>query len=172
MIKKLGIALLLLALGGGTIMVDPVTSLSGRYSKSFPNALSDGEQYLSENIVEIVPVSANAAYVRVHTEWTNGHSCSLWGIATAAGDQLVYHDLKSRDLPSYGRCVLSIRREGNQLRLNDEDNSGCYARYCGMRGSFSNIKLPFYSRRPITYLTRLRASPQFKEAMANWQSEH
>ena len=161
----------LLAIGAAPASMDPVRSLAGRYSATFPNAMRDGEKYTGENIVEIVPVAPRAAYVRVHTDWYNGHSCSLWGVAEAEGSALVYHEADTRGHAVLGQCTLSIRRAGRSLRLNDEDGEGCYRRHCGMRGSFRNVDLPLASRRPITYGARLRRSYQFKGAMAEWQAK-
>lgn len=140
--KRLAALLPLLTLGAAPATSDPVRSLTGRYSATFPNAMVDGEKYTSENIVEIVPVSGDAAYVRVHTEWFNGHGCALWGIAAAEGNRLVYRDPDPATISGSGQCILSVRRVGSRLRLNDEDRDGCYIRYCGMRGSFQNIDLP------------------------------
>jgi hypothetical protein len=165
---RLSILLPLLAIGAAPASVDPVKAVAGRYSVTFPDAFVSGEEYTGENIVEIVPVSPRAAYVRVATDWYNGHSCSLWGVAVAEGDRLVYHDPDKDSSADHGQCILSIRRVGRSLRLNDEDRSGCYARYCGARGSFTNVDLPFSSRRRITYEGKLKASRQFKEAMAAW----
>ena len=168
---RLSILLPLLAIGAAPASVNPVKALAGRYSQTFPDAFVSGEKYTGENIVEIVPVSPRAAYVRVSTDWYNGHSCGLHGVAVAEGDRLVYHDPDTSGSPDTGQCILSIRRVGRSLRLNDEDRTGCYARYCGARGSFTNVDLPFSSRRPITYEARLRASWQFKQAMAEWHRE-
>jgi hypothetical protein len=165
--RKLAVLVPLLTLAAVPITRDPVRELAGHYSVTFPNALVTGEKYTSENIIEIYPVSRDAAYVRAHTEWANGHSCSLWGVAATQRDRLVYREPMNK--PGAGGCVLSIRRLGGNLRMNDESDGGCQA-YCGARGTFREVDLPFSSRRPITYGARLRGSWQFKEAMADWQN--
>ena len=162
--RRLAALLSLITLAAMPESRDAVASLAGRYSTTFPNGLVTGEKYTSENIVEILPVSRGAAYVRAHTEWYNGHSCGLYGVAAAEGDRLVYREPPGKYGPDH--CTLSIRRIGTKLRMNDD---GSCSAYCGARGTFSNVDLPFASRRRITYVARIRGSQQFKEAMAEWQ---
>jgi hypothetical protein len=79
---KLGaLSPLLLATTASTL--DPAHALAGRYYRQFPDALVGGEKYTGEDVVEIVPVAAGAAYVRLHLDYYNGHTCALSGIAKA-----------------------------------------------------------------------------------------
>src|SRR5215218_7625700 len=73
---------------------DPAQALAGRYYSQFPNALVSGEKYTGENIVEVVQVAPRAAYVRVHLDYYNGHTCGLNGVAKSQGDALVVRDLE------------------------------------------------------------------------------
>ncbi|TCP34903.1 hypothetical protein [Sphingomonas sp. BK235] len=144
---------------------DPVTALAGRYSQHFRNGLMDGTSYWSDDVVEVVPVDPTHAYLRIETNFFNGQSCSLAGVAVSERDALVYrepdhfHDGK--------RCVLTMRREGGRLRFDDGENS-C-TQHCGVRGSLSRGELPWKSRRPITYLARLRSSEEYRDALAEWR---
>ena len=143
---------------------DPVTTLAGRYARHFQNGLMDGSRYWSDDVVEIVPVDRHHAYIRVETNFFNGHSCSLAGIAAAERDMLVY-----REPDRFGdgtRCVLTLRHSGDRLRFDDGPNS-C-ARHCGMRGSLHGGELPWKSKRTITYMARLKASADYRDAITEW----
>jgi hypothetical protein len=144
-----------------------VSSLAGRYSRHFKNGLVSGEQYQSDDVVEIVPVYAGHAYVRLSLQFYNGHSCGLWGIARAERDELVYREPASKQIGDR-QCTISVRRRGDQLSWTD-GNGSCSA-YCGARGTLTDGGLPWASRRDITYLKRLRGSPEFRGAMSEWRS--
>lgn len=146
----------------------PVTSLAGRYSKHFQNGMVDGSKFWSDDVVEIVPVDATHAYFRAELAFYNGHSCSIAGIAKTAGNKLIY----SEKQPSYDggpTCRLSIATKGKNLLLDDGDGS-CQA-YCGARGSLRDFDfIPLSSKRPISYMARLKGSSQYKGAIDAWQS--
>lgn len=164
-------ALLLLAAGGMAVAAgpsSPVSQLAGRYSRSFQNGLVTGERYTSEDIVEIVPVDASHAYVRMELAFFNGHSCSLAGIARAEGSALVFHEPKA-DAVGDEHCVLTLKRDGAKLRWNDGDGS-CRS-HCGARGSLIDGSLPWASQRAITYLPRLRGSSEYRGALDAWRKE-
>lgn len=160
MLKIAAIALLAAAAGPAS----PVDALSGRYDRSFPNATVDGERYTGEDIVEIVRVTPDAAYVRASLSFFNGHSCGIAGVARVQGKRLVYRERAS---PDGGQCTLTIERAGRSLRL--DDGGGACKDHCGARGSFTDHDLPFASRRPIRYMTRLKASTQYRQALAQWR---
>jgi hypothetical protein len=146
----------------------PVDNLKGRYSLHFRNGTVGGRSYWSDDVVEIVPVSKGAAYVRAHLEFYNGHECNIWGVAEAERNELVYRDPQS---PFSGpRCVLHIFRSGNSLKLDDK-NGGCKG-YCGVRGGFNGDTLPFASRRSIHYMVLLKSSRQYREALKDWHSNN
>lgn len=143
---------------------DSAQQLAGRYYNQFPDGLVTGEKYTGENIVEIVPVASGAAYVRLHLDYYNGHTCALAGVAHSVGDALVY---QSKDDWDDQTCVLKIRRTGKSLSI--DDNGDTCKGYCGARGSLSGVQLPFASKRPIRYLARLKRSPQYAAAIAEWR---
>lgn len=145
----------------------PVTALAGRYSAHFKNGLISGERYFSDDVAEIVPVDASHAYVRFALQFANGHSCSLAGVAKAKGDSLVYVEPAGK---MYGdvRCTLTIARHGAKLAW--DDNEGSCRTYCGARGSFIHDDLPWSSKRAITYLPRLKASRQYRDALTEWHT--
>ena len=150
----------------------PVTALSGRYYdavKVKEYKIGPAEHYFGEEIVEIVPISASAAYFRAHLQGSGANVCALWGIAMAKGSTLVYHDT-SEPVEGHSRsCTLTISRSGNSLRLDDGPDRSCWD-HCGEQEWFSDFRLPWKSRRAITYLSRLKASQQYHDALTEWRA--
>jgi len=153
------------AAGAGVAASDPVTALAGRYERHFRNGMVDGSTHWSDNVVEIVPLDADHAYVRFSLQFYNDHSCGLAGVAHREGAALVYEAAGDDAAPT--RCRLVIRREGAKLAWSDGEG-GCRA-FCGVRGSLLHGDLPWQSRRPIRYMARLRASPRYRDAIAAWR---
>lgn len=147
----------------------PSSALAGRYYRQFLNSFVSGEKYTGEHIVEIVPVTANAAYVRIHLDYYNGHSCTIQGIAQSEGDTLVYRDPSPAFDEFRGkRCVLKLRRAGKSLSI--DDGEGTCLRYCGARGTLSRVSLPYGSKRPIRYIRTIKASEEYKAALIEWRT--
>jgi hypothetical protein len=164
--RRMVFALLLLPilLASTRASLDPAHALAGRYYRQFPDGTIDGDKYTGEDIVEIVPIGQGAAYVRIYLDYFNGHSCDISGVAKSQANSLVYQDPE----PHYrGKmCVLRIKRQGNSLSVDDGDSSCDW--YCGARGTLTDVKLPYSSKRPIGYLPRLRSSPEYREALKAW----
>ncbi len=142
-----------------------VDALAGRYGSHFRNGDVLGEKYWSDDVVEIVPVGPDAAYVRLELDFFNGHMCLISGIGRAEGERIVYDDHGSM-LPGEPPCVLSVSRRGRDLLI--DDGGGSCQIYCGGRGSLSDETLPFSSRRSISYMKRLKASQEYTDALKNW----
>jgi hypothetical protein len=64
-------------------------ALAGVHKNSFENGTAYGDQYRSEDILELVRITPTSAYVRLHLEFFNGHMCDIWGVAEVEGDALV-----------------------------------------------------------------------------------
>ena len=161
-----------LLLAAGPASPDPAQRLVGRYAMDVQEGFMDSkETYTGLRIAEIVPVAPRAAYVRVALDYFNGHSCDISGVAKAEGDALVYRDPDtSMAYPesSSKQCVLTVRRVGKSLRIDDGDES-CHS-YCGARGTLSNVSLPYASKRPIRYLDRLKRSAEYRAAITEWKT--
>jgi len=141
--------------------------LQGVYKSRFKNGLVSGEEYQSENIVEIVPFEDSNIYIRAHLEFFNGHLCSIWGIAEYQDGIFVYHD-PTPSIDGSPSCTLKISASEKNLMLSDIDNatglSTC-GMNCGARGSFSNYSIARSSKKNIRYLKRLKTSPQYLESI-------
>lgn len=157
----LGLALLALAVPAvaATVQGLDLKTLAGVYSKRFQNGDVQGGRYMSENVLEIVPTGPTAAFVRADLQFFNGHMCYVAGIAHAEGGALVYREA----LEDLEPCVLRISPSGPELRLSD-DNSCSYL--CGARGGFDGVTFKAASRRPIRGLADLKATDEFRAALA------
>ena len=162
--------LLILAIAGvAAAPASPVQSLAGRYSKHWQNGLVDGSKYWSDDVIEIVPVDATHAYFRAELDFYNGHQCSIRGIAKAVGNKLVYTETEVTAYEGKTPCTLTISAKGKALVLDDGDGT-CKAN-CGARGSLSNFDfVPLSSKKPITYMARLKGSDEYKGAIEDWKS--
>ncbi len=158
-------ALLTLAVAGAALAADAslLQSLAGVYKVRFKNGLVTGETYKSEDVLEIVPTAPRTAYVRAHLDFYNGHQCGIYGIAHVEGADLVYREPAGK-VPADLRCVLHVTRKGARVVLSDEGGS-CKS-YCGARGSLADDSFPVSSRRTIRYMERLKASREFRDAVA------
>ena len=163
--------LILPLLATGASAPDPAQTLAGRYYKQSQLHIVgyESEPYTGEDIVEIVPIAPRAAYVRVHLDYDNGHMCAIYGVARAEGAALVYRDPRPA-FREYGRCVLTIRRAGKSLSIDDGELTRCSPGYCGVRGTLSGVTLPYASKRPIRYMPRLKASREYRNALAEWRT--
>lgn len=161
--------LLLAAIAGSSAARADQTAdaLAGRYGSHFRNGDVQGNTYWSDDVVEIVPVGGDAAYVRMELNFYNGHMCQVSGIGRVEDGRIVYDD-HAVETPGEPPCVLSVSRRGGDLLI--DDGGGSCKTYCGVRGSLSGQTLPFSSRRPISYMTRLKASPEYTDALKTWDA--
>lgn len=141
-------------------VLDPAT-IEGVYKRQFPNALVSGETYTSEDILEIVRLDQKRAYVRAHVEGGNGHSCSIWGVARVEGPALVYR--RPSIFPEGAICTFKVKRVRNRIELSDDYSC---RDSCGARAVYEGVGFEASSRRPIRYMSRLKASRQYREALA------
>ena len=142
--------------------LDPAT-VAGVYKHRFPNGSVFGEKWISENILEIDPVTPTSAYFKAHFEFFNGHQCGLHGVADVEGDALVYRDRAEDASAIGGRCVLTLRVTARQLIFEDPDQL-CKQMYCGVRGGWNGITIERRTRRPIRYLELLIHSDDYWNA--------
>jgi hypothetical protein len=146
--------------------------MAGVYKTKFKNALVGGESYVSENILEIVPVHDRAVYFRIHFEFYNGHECAISGIAEASVDTLVYRG--PADVDNHP-CVLSLRRARDGVHVYEDENGACRNQTCGARGGYGfkpdgTADFPPAGRRRIRYLPRLLASDEYVRAVKEYAS--
>jgi hypothetical protein len=138
-----------------------IDTVAGVYKQPRRLSLVEGGAYDAENVLEIVKVRRDRAYVRTQLYFNNGHQCALNGLASVLGDNLV---LKQIDDPSGDVCELMLSVEGGRIVFHDRDNM-CMMHNCGMRGSFEGTNFALSSRRAIRYMKRLLASREYRAAL-------
>ena len=108
-----------------------IDRMAGVYKHRFANGTVDGDHYRSEDIFEVVRLSPTAAYFRIHTEFYNGHTCGLWGVADLTDDALTYTPREPAGPP----CVMKFTTNKDGVIFNDVDGV-CRNWTCGMRGGY------------------------------------
>ncbi|QUD89481.1 hypothetical protein [Phenylobacterium montanum] len=125
---------------------------------------ANGRQAKPQNTLDIVPTSPSAAYFRTHLEFRNDHECNLWGIAHVDGGKLIYRKPLGGTPRRPRTCVLQISRRGQLIALNDGENT-C-SDFCGEFASFKGAAFPLASRQPIRDLHGVKASQEYRDAVA------
>jgi hypothetical protein len=145
-----------------------LAQVAGVYKVQFQNGNIDGDKYQSEDILEVVPVDDDAAYVRMDLEFFNGHSGGIYGVATYGSNSLIYDNGKAGD----DRCIVEyIWSSGKVVTRADYDKTpGCFV-YHGTRGSLSGAEFLVKKKQTIRYMQRLQNSPQFKHAMEEYRKK-
>lgn len=151
-----------------------VDAVAGVYKKRFMNGDVSGDQYISENVLEIVKYDEKNAYIRSRLEFYNGHTCAIWGVARLDGRELLYSEWHDRDPWAKDKgpavCTLRIGIFGDRLIFSD-DNGTCYHFHCGMREGFGESYFERSGRRKIRYMQRLLSSKEYSEAVEQFKDE-
>ena len=139
---------------------------AGVYKVQFTNGDVEGNKYRSENILEVVPVAHDAAYVRMDLQFFNGHSGGISGIAVYGRHSLVYDNGE----PGNNHCVIEYVWTQDRVVTGVDygKTPGC-RNYHGARGNLNGVEFALGKRRKIRYMQRLRDSLQFKQAMREYQ---
>ena len=132
-----------------------IARLEGVYKTQFNNEDVSGEKYRSEDVLEIVRVAKNAIYFKVHVDFSNGHSCGLFGKA-------IYSEIGQLAF-KVNECSGTIGIDGDDIRL--DDRGGTCKAYCGARGSISDTHFPLSKKRVIRYMKSLKDSKDYKDAI-------
>lgn len=162
------IALGLLIIGNASLVFADssrldIDSISGVYKEQFKNSTIDDNEYISENILEIVKYSQNSAYLRMHLEFFNGHMCVFRGIAEIENDSLVY-----RSTNKVGdQCELRAKILDGSI-VFDDVGGHCRIHNCGMRGVLDSASFPLNNKRSIRYMDILLKSKQYKDSVAEY----
>jgi len=145
-----------------------LAKVAGVYKVQFQNGDINGDKYQSEDILEVVPVDDNAAYVRMDLEFFNGHSGRIYGVAKYDHHSLIYDNGRLGD----ERCVVEYIWSSDKIvtKADYEKTPGCTT-YHGARGTLDGAKFPLKKKQEIRYMQRLRDSREFKEAMDQYRKQ-
>lgn len=142
--------------------------IAGVYKYRFKNGTPYGETYMSEDILEIVPVSKNTIYFKEKLECANGCRCEVYGLAKYTKENLFLFSDKKNNSSSMIRkespCFLKIIPESKGIRIV---SSGDCKEYCGVRGILDNDNFTYDKRRKIRYMTLLKNSKEYQTSIEN-----
>lgn len=153
---------------------DLMREMAGVYKHRFTNGIvvpgKDDETYQAEDVVEIVPFDNEHIYVRARLNFYNGHTCAIAAMARHEDGAFVYREREAL-APGLPACVMKVGVVKGQLTITDrEPGSGrTCEQHCGARGTM-NYTIGMDKRRPIRYMERLKASRQYKAAVAEMQA--
>ncbi len=136
----------------------------GVYKHRFSNSDVSGDKFTSENIFELVKLSPKAAYFRIHSEFYNGHTCNLSGVADLEADALTYHG--PPDFEGHP-CVLKFAVNKQGIITNDVGGV-CHLTSCGARGGYgdgTHVDYPFTAKRNIRYKAIILKSQEYAQAV-------
>ncbi|MFN8390234.1 MAG: hypothetical protein U0136_08100 [Bdellovibrionota bacterium] len=141
--------------------------LGGVYKRRFKNGTIDGNSYQSEDVFEIVPVSDDAAYIKLHFEFYNGHTCSLAGIV----EYKKVGGFVFQDPDAENSCLLTISLKNKSVVL-DDPNGSCKEKSCGARGGYQGEDFKLSERRDIRYMPVILKSVDYQAALKRYNERH
>jgi hypothetical protein len=142
--------------------------MSGVYKRRFINSNVSGDKYQSEDIFEFVPISKISAYVKVHLNFFNGHTCWLAGVVEYRKiDAFVFQDTEGDNAH---KCSLAIRLDGSKIHF--EDSSENCTKFCGNRGILNGDEFNLSQRRKIRYMGIIEKSEEYLDAIADYDGRH
>ncbi len=136
--------------------------LAGVYKHRAAPGLSQKTGRAGADILEIVKLSEQTAYMRVHTE-DGEHICGFHGVADMTQDALVYTGVRNDG----SSCTLKLRSSRDGVVLDDVGGS-CSRWNCGVGaglGTGDRVKFKFAEKRPIRYTPRILQSREYAEAV-------
>jgi hypothetical protein len=139
---------------------------AGVYKRQFQNGFVNGENYASEDVLEVVPIDDHAAYVRMDLEFFNGHSGRIFGVAAYGKNSLLYDNRQ----PGDDHCAVEYVWTDTEVitHADYEKTPGCLS-YHGARGTLDGAKFSVKKRQDIRYMQRLKNSVEFKKALEDYQ---
>ena len=131
---------------GGAAAAPSAFDLAGRWTHRFTSGDVTGRRFPVEDEVVIVAVDRTHAIFDIQLSFFNGHQCSIGGMASLEGRQLVYRDPEIRGYDG-SACTLRIWRDGARLRWDDGEAT-CQG-HCGARGGLRGGEMRWSGRRPV-----------------------
>lgn len=144
-----------------------INELSGLYWKNHKllmHPFTPADEYEASDVLEIVPFDKDAAYIRAKLNFDNGHGCGISGIAKQEDDKLVYYHANP-----FHTCVMEIVPEKDRINLIDRTGE-CYHATCGARGGYSGAHFQRSKKKNISYMDKLKNSPQYIDAVKNYKT--
>ena len=137
-----GLAMVAFGLGAAA-PASEMARVAGVYREPFMNHMADGEPYRSVDVLRIERRGPSQAYVDVHLEFRNGHTCDIGDVAHyEAGVFSMTVDPRTRPGET---CAFTLTVLPEVLKTGAK-GEGCFS-FCGMRGTLDGAEFKRGSRR-------------------------
>ncbi len=141
-----------------------ISMVEGVYKHRFENANIDGKKYTSEDILELVPVTDDTLYFKIHLEFYNGHECNLFGKAQLRKNgNFIFYQKHPYDPDPNKYIRLQIKPTAEGIILRDDGTERNFQ--CGTRGGYNKTTFSKKERRVIKYMNRIKLSSDYKNAL-------
>ncbi|RKY93332.1 MAG: hypothetical protein DRQ01_05005 [Ignavibacteriae bacterium] len=115
-------------------------TITGSYTNTHEISFFDGYDWIETEVADsliLTEIENDSLHFEFYLFHTNGHTCSMDGIAAKIDSVYEYIEIFDEDDQS-SECKLQIIINDSEIILNDIDN-GCMIQYCGMRGYINGI---------------------------------
>ena len=124
------------------IVVNPLTAqtITESYYNTHEISVFDGYDWIETDVTDslkLTELENDSLHFEFYLFHTNGHTCSMDGIAAKIDSLYEYVEIFDQDDQS-SECKLHIIVNDSEIILNDIDND-CMLQYCGMRGYINGI---------------------------------
>lgn len=121
------------------------SEFTGAYRRVHTVQYFDGEKNRQLEAVDTIVINKpdNDRFpFTIDTVASNGHTCSMEGMASRTDDYLLFRELLDTDTDLTGskpaECVLELRLNGETVELHDVGNN-CRIFYCGMHARLDGL---------------------------------
>ena len=135
--SKMGLVVFLFAILFNTSTAKTIT---GSYANTHEVSVFDGYDWVETEVTDsliLTELANDSLQFEFYLIHTNGHSCSMGGVAANVDSAFEYIEILDEDDQS-SECKLHIIVNDSEIILKDIDN-GCRLWYCGMRGYINGI---------------------------------
>jgi len=115
-------------------------TVGGFYTNTHEISIFDGYDWVETEVTDsliLTELKDDSLHFVFYLFHTNGHTCSMDGIAAKIDSVYEYIEIFEADDQS-SECKLHIILNDSEIILNDIDN-GCMLQYCGMCGYINGI---------------------------------
>ncbi len=135
--SKIGLLIFLFAILLNTSTAQTIT---GSYANTHKISVFDGYDWVETEVTDsliLTELENDSLHFEFYLFHTNGHTCSMNGVATMIDSKYEYIELFDENDES-SECKLHIIVNDSEIIFKDIDN-GCRLWYCGMRGYINGI---------------------------------
>jgi hypothetical protein len=146
-----------------------LSAIAGVYKpKVTYEIIGENPEVVNENILEVVPVSDIAAYVKIRTWFVNAHRCEYEGVFELKKNNEFIS--VTRQTEDDGPCVLKMDVTDKKITFSPVDEmGGSCSHYCSMRAGLYGTEFPRSKKRKIRYMDRLKNSYEYGREVGGYK---